>query len=130
MAILLNWEEKLWNKLGNPLFTWKSKTRLIGIVRMIPIHYVSPSRNSRKHFKKSWDHCFCGHLEIVILSFDLCWQGLNFIFSKEENLPTSIYKWRGVEIFGRNKKNIIVASHYLRYPHTYETSFLVKVPIV
>ena len=35
-------------------------------------------------------------------------QGLNFIFSKEGNLPTNIYGWRGVEIFGREKKTTFV----------------------
>ena len=48
---------------------------LIGMVRMIePLSSeLPPSSNSRKCFKKSWDHRFCDHLKVVILSVDLHW---------------------------------------------------------
>ena len=41
---------------------------------------------------KSWIHVYSA--------------GLEFLFFPEEgSLPTNIYEWRGVEIFGRDKKN-------------------------
>ena len=51
----------------------KDNIRLIGMVGIIEDLFttLSPSSNSRRCFKKSWDHCFCDNLEIVILSFDL-----------------------------------------------------------
>ena len=37
-----------------------------------PTSILPPCSNSRRCFKKSWNHCFCDTLEIVILNFDLC----------------------------------------------------------
>ena len=50
-------------------------SHLIGMVRMVePLSIMlPPSSNARRYIKKSWDHRFRDHLEIVILSFELCW---------------------------------------------------------
>ena len=35
-------------------------------------------------------------------------QGLDLIFSKEGSLTINIYEWKGIEIFGRDKKTLLL----------------------
>ena len=45
---------------------------LVGMIEPLS-STLTPSSNTRRCFKKSWDHHFCDHLETVILSADLLW---------------------------------------------------------
>ena len=119
-------KEKLKNRATRPAkthvstyklhYTWtiailrKSKMKSItwfGMVRMIESlsSMLPPSSNFRRCFKKSWDHRFCDHLEIFILSLDLrCLLKIYAGFIRSQTVPCFHLSQKHTEYFEKFRR--------------------------
>ena len=83
-------------------FYLKIKNESNHLIGLISCTLSSSSSFRRRCFKKSWDHHFCDHLEIVILSFDL-----HRLLKDMQNVPEINFTWlRNALEFSKMTKNL------------------------
>ena len=107
MRILLNWVQELWKPALESSFYLKinnERDHLSGMVRVIEQQTV-PFHQLGRCIKKSWDHCFCDYVGIVIFRFDLCWVLKDIHIEPEVNHLHPIY-FRNSSKFWRTTKNV------------------------